>query len=242
MNPAARCQLCGNGGGADSAGMTQLTLGASARNTLSGAELRALPTAGLARYEAAIEACIKKIDGCAAADSADYDQLILQSCRAAGVQMQASDIAKKVNTKKDRTACESEIGLCMRTDNKCGADFMMCRANADFDRAFAECSTASGGCTEFNAAVRSANLSVRDTAVKNAAGLIANIVADYRAERVEKIAAANADCDAGAARDACVKSVCENNMKNKCAAGFTNEVSMANLLCKFHDTACSRLR
>jgi hypothetical protein len=235
--------MCGSGSGnANASGMTSLTLGASARNTLSAAELKALPAVGIERYQAAIDACAKKIADCTAADSADYDELIFQSCRAAGVQMQASDITKKVNVKKDKATCDAEINLCMRGAEKCGADFAGCGANADFDRAFAECSAASVECAEFAAAARGASLTVRDNAVKNAAGLIANIVAGYRMERAEKIAKANADCTNNAARDKCIESVCKNNMKNKCAADSTGEISMANLLCKYHDTACSQLK
>jgi hypothetical protein len=245
MNPAARCQLCGSSGAGSApagSGMTQLSLGASSKNTISDKELKAAPKDPSERYPWAITECLKKISGCAPEDAEDYDKLVEQSCRAAGIEMQASAAAKKLTEKKSGSACESEINLCVRDDKNCGPGFESCRADSDFDRVFSECSVAAVGCADFNAGIRGTLFAARDSAVKNAGTLIANIVARYKADREKKIADARSGCDGGAARDDCIASVCSSNMKNNCGAAFPGEKSMATLLCKFHDTACSRLK
>jgi hypothetical protein len=222
--------------------MKQLSLGASSKNTLSDKELKSAPPDPVERYAWAITACIKKVGGCTIEDSEEYDNLIEQSCRAAGIEMQAASAAKKANTKKDQSSCESEISLCVRGEKKCGAGFVSCKSDTDFDRVFSECVIASAGCGDFSAGIRAPLLSARDSSVKNAAALLATIVASHKAARESQVADARKSCEKNNSRDECVKKVCENNMRNKCAAGFAAEVSMATLLCKFHDTACGKLK
>jgi hypothetical protein len=83
----------------------------------------------------------------------------------------------------------------------------------------------------------------RDSAINSSASILASIVKGYQTARAEKLKAAKESCANGAAFNACVQSVCETNMINKCAGdGFESEKSMATLLCKFHNTACSRLK
>ncbi len=244
VNPGARCQLCGTASAGDEfgtkSGMTQLTLGAASKNTLTAAQLKSAPTSPDERYTWAINECIKKIDGCNASDTQNYDGLIEQSCRAAGIDVQMSGAQRAAGATKDGAACKSTINSCVL--NGCGTNFANCRNDSDFNRIFSGCSIAATGCTNFSAELRKSNMGIRDAAIKGSDSLIASIVAGYQTARQTKIASANADCKNGAAYDECVKSVCENNMKNKCAAGFASEVSMANQLCKFQKTACERLK
>lgn len=244
VNPGARCQLCGTASAGDEiaakSGMTQLTLGGAAKNTLTAAQLKSAPASPDERYTWAINECLKKIDGCTASNTQNYDGLIEQSCRAAGIEIQMAGAQKAAVVKKDSDTCKSEINTCVL--NGCGTGFTNCRDDNDFNRIFSSCSVAATGCTNFSAELRTTNISIRDTAVKNSDSLIKSIADGYQAARSAKIAAANADCTNNAAYDECVKSVCENNMKNKCAAGFASEVSMANQLCKFHQIACEKLR
>lgn len=244
LNPGARCQLCGTASAGDEvaakSGMTQLTLGAASRNTLTAAQLKSAPASPDERYTWAINECLKKFDGCSASDTQNYDDLIEQSCRAAGIEIQMTGAQKAASAKKDSDTCKSEINTCVL--NGCGAGFTNCRDDDDFNRIFSSCSVAATGCMNFSTELRTANMNTRDTAVKNSDSLITSIAGGYQAARAAKIAAANADCTNDAAHDECVESVCENNMKNKCAAGFSSEVSMANQLCKFHEIACEKLR
>ncbi len=244
VNPAARCQLCGTASSGDEvagkSGMTQLTLGTASKNTLTAMQLKSAPASPDERYTWAINECLKKIDGCNASDTQNYDGLIEQSCRAAGIEIQMTSAQENANVKKDGDTCKSEINSCVI--NGCGVGFTNCRDDSDFNRIFSSCSVAATGCAGFSAELRSTNINVRDTAVKNSDSLITSIAEGYKVARAAKIAAANADCTNNAAYDECVKLVCENNMRNKCAAGFSSEVSMANQLCKFHEIACESLR
>ena len=242
-NPAARCQLCGSAdAGTEKSGMTSITLGMSAKNTLSAAQLKTAPSGPAERYAWAIKECSKKITGCANDDTGDYDKLIEQSCRAASIDIQMSSAQKSSNAQKDKTTCESEINICIRDNKKCGADFSACRADDNFNRVFSECSVAATGCSQFTNTIRDNNMAVRDTAVKNSAAVIAKIVAGYKTAREAKIATAHADCKDNSAFDNCVASVCSQNMKNGCSADFPSETAMAKQLCKFQSIACERLK
>ena len=79
-NPSARCQYCGTssaGTPPTKSGMQSLSLGQSAKYTLSEKELKNAPTDPGQRYAWATEQYIKKIDGCTPDDVSDiYDKLI----------------------------------------------------------------------------------------------------------------------------------------------------------------------
>lgn len=243
INPAARCQLCGSANsGTGATGMTQLTLGAAVKNTLTAAQLKSAPSSPNERYAWAINECTKKIDGCSISDSESYDTLIEQSCRAAGLDIQMSALQESAIQKKDMATCKSEIDLCMRTDKKCGSDFSSCKTDDEFNRIFSECSVAANGCLEFYSDIRTDNLTARDTAIKNAGTIITNIVAKYKTTRENKLKIAKENCIDNYAYNECVETVCAENMKNGCGAEFPNETSMAKQLCQFHITACERLK
>ncbi len=243
INPAARCQLCGTSdAGTEASGMTSLTLGMAAKNTLTAKELKSAPINPAERYAWAIKECAKKIDGCTTDNTGEYDKLIEQSCRAASIEIQMSSAQTVSNTKKDQTTCESSINACVLSNKKCGADFSACREDNDFNRIFSECSVDATGCSQFTNAIRDTNKAARDTAIKNSAASITKIVAGYKTTRETKLATAQADCKDNAAYDTCVENVCAENMKNGCGAKYPNETSMAKQLCKFQSIACERLK
>lgn len=242
MNPAARCQLCGTAtAGAAPAGLRGVL--SANRNALTAAEIAAAPSDPGAKYAWATEQCIKKIPDCSAADvSAAYDNLIEQSCRAAGIAGDMTSILATARRAKTGPQCETDINSCIIAANRCGADMTACADNAVFDRNFAECVVAATGCDVYVADLRTKLRGDRDAAVRGRDTLLANVVAAHERARTARFVAANDGCKNNVAADACVATVCENNMKNKCAPGFESEKSMAKLLCGFHNTACDRLK
>ena len=246
-NPAARCQYCGTSSAgtppSTRTGMRSLSLGASARYTLSEDELEDAPTDPGQRYVWATEQCIKKIDGCTPDDVSDvYDKLIEQSCRAAGVSAQmTATIADANKSTANESSCRSSITACMIDANRCGANWAACEDNAAFNNFFSTCSVQATGCDAYFATIRTTLTNARDTAIENADALIANLVSGYQNAREQKLTDARAICTNNAGRDACIETVCELNMPNKCGDGYESERVNANLLCEFYDTACELL-
>jgi hypothetical protein len=245
-NPAARCQLCGTataGAPADNSGMTSVSLGISAKISFSAKELKNAPADPGARYAWAAGECIKKVTNCTVDDvSENYDKLIEQSCRAAGVSASMSNLLAAAKQTKSESSCRTDITACIVNDKHCGANYALCTDDADLSRNFAACATENNGCDEFAAGIRTTLISARDTAVANRDTLLANIVAAYQTARETKLKTATDSCKNNAAMNECITAVCNTNMKNKCAAGDSAEKSMATLLCKYHETACNRLK
>ena len=246
LNPASRCQLCGTSaaGSADTnSGMKSLSVGASSKNTLSNTELKSAPKDPGKRYAWATEECIKKVSGCTVDDVSNaYDNLIEQSCKAAGINAEMNSLMSAAKKTKTATACNSEILLCLTDTKKCNSDFSNCKTDADFNKFFSACSAQASGCDDSISTVRSNMLTERDSAVTGSENIVANIVKAYQSRRENGLESAKNSCENNNARDNCVKTVCQNNMPNKCAVGYESEKSMAILLCKFYDTACDRLK
>lgn len=246
MNPAARCQYCGTASAGEPTqdkGLRSVSVGTSAANTLSAKELQAAPSDPGRRYAWATAECIKKISGCTADDvSAAYDALIEQSCRAAGINAQMASLRAAASKTISKSACSTGITACMVDAKRCAADWRECEQNADFDKFFSDCTVESKGCDEYFAAIRTELIGARDTAIKNADTVLANIVAAYQAARATKLAAARTACTDNSGRESCIKSVCERSMRNKCGVGFESEKAAATQLCKFYDIACATLR
>lgn len=223
--------------------MRSLSLGASARYTLSEDELESAPTDPGQRYVWATEQCIKKVSGCTADDVSDvYDELIEQSCRAAGVSAQmATTIADANKNTATESGCLSTIRACLVAANRCGPDYSQCADDASFNNFFAACSVESPDCGEFVSNVRTTLIDARDTAIANAEALINNIVASYQANREQQLALAQQTCTDNSGRNACVETVCSRNMPNQCGPGFESERVNANLLCEFYTVACELL-
>lgn len=243
-NPSARCQYCGtpDAGTPPKQVMRSVSAGTSAKYNISDRELKSAPTTPGQRYAWATKQCLAKVSGCTPDDVTDiYDELIQQSCRAAGVSAQLSQTLQTTSKKKSKTTCTSDITACVIADTRCGADFHSCAENADFDKYFATCSVDSVGCDEHLAVIRTELISQRDTAVSNAASILDQIVASHQSARESKISSIKSDCANNSGRDACIARVCANNMTNGCATGYDSEKSMATELCKFYEIACATI-
>lgn len=243
-NPAARCQYCGTSSAGTpkaSTAMRSLSLGQSAKYTLSEDELEDAPTDPGQRYVWATRKCIEKVEGCTTDDVSDtYDKLIEQSCRAAGVTAQMTATIAEVNRQTtSATSCLTTIRACMIDEKRCGPDYSGCPDDASFNNFFSSCSVEATGCTDYIADIRNTITEAKDTAIANAEAFIENIVAGYQNAREQKLASANASCKNNAAREECIKTVCERNMPNKCAQD--SETKSATLLCEFYDSACEVL-
>ena len=244
-NPAARCQYCGTtDAGTPTNTMRSVSVGASAKYNLSAKELQNAPDAPSARYAWAIHQCIARVDGCTAENASDaYDSLIEQSCRAAGISAEMSALAIAAAKPASQSKCTTDITACMTEGKHCGANYAQCTDNADFDAEFTTCSVLSTGCDEYTANIRSTMITTRARFLAHAAHTTNGIVESYQNARTQKWATARAICTNNAGRDACINSVCDSNMPNKCAGGdASSEKSIAANLCKFYELACNVLK
>ena len=245
-NPAARCQYCGTSNAGTppaNSGMRSLSLGASARYTISEDELADAPTDPGQRYVWATRKCIEKIDGCTPDDVSDvYDELIEQSCRSAGV---AAKMNETISTANRQTAtassCLTQIRACMVDDKRCTANYSACENDADFDRNFSECGVSATDCDEYLSEIRTSIMSSRDTAIANADALLDAIVHNYQLAREQQLASAQNACRDNSALESCIETICERSMPNKCGVGYDSERATARLLCGFYETACETL-
>ena len=245
-NPAARCQYCGTASAGEptkSTAMKSVTAGTSAKYTISDKELKKAPKDPGERYVWGTKLCLEKVSGCTAEDVTDnYDSLIEQSCRAAGISAEMTNLAKKANTAKTQTSCSSEISTCLIDAKHCNADYKKCTDDTDFDKYFSQCSIASTGCDSFLTDIRASLISTREQKLSGADKLLKSIVAAYQEKREQKLANIQQGCKDGSAKNNCITRVCNNNMRNKCTTGFDYEKTIANELCKFYDIACNRLK
>lgn len=245
-NPAARCQYCGTSGAGVAQAVSEMrgvSVGASAKYTLTAKELKKAPTDPGARYVWATAECMKRVDGCTTDDVTDnYDKLIEQSCRAAGITAEMASLRTAATKPASKSSCQTNITSCIVAATKCNADWRACSDDAEFNKFFAACSVDATGCDEYTSDIRTTLIASRDNAIKNADNALAGIVAAYQSARESKLNAAQASCRDNAGRTACMNIVCERSMPNKCAAGFESENTMANALCKFYDVACNLLK
>lgn len=244
-NPAARCQYCGTAqaGTATTSAMRSVSVGTSTKYIITEKELKKAPDDPGQRYAWASAECLKKVEGCTTDDIEEtYDSLIEQSCTAAGISAQMATLQAAARKTKTQASCNTDITACLIADTKCGADYSACEEDADFDKFFSACSVEATGCDSFISDIRTKLIAARDSAIKNADTLLATIVASYQDARANKLAAAKESCTNNAGREACIQTVCERSMTNKCAAGYESEKSMATQLCKFYDLACDTLK
>lgn len=245
-NPAARCQYCGTASaGAPTAGdaMRSVSVGTSAKYSFTDKELKKAPSDPGARYAWATAECIKKVSGCTPDDVTDnYDTLIEQSCKAAGITAQMESLRASAAKTKTKSVCKTDIQSCVIDAKRCGPDYSACADNANFDKFFAGCSVEATGCGDHLTTIRTELIAARDTTIKNADAIIESIVASYQSEREKKLNAAKANCTDNAGRENCINTVCERSMANKCGPGYAAERSMATQLCKFFDLACDTLK
>lgn len=245
-NPAARCQYCGSaaaGKPSKSTAMKSITAGSSARYNISDKELKNAPSEPGERYVWATRICLGKVTDCTADDvSENYDSLIEQSCTAAGISAQMSNLTQKSRKQKTQNECSNDIGACITNDKHCSGDYKNCESDADFDRNFSDCVIAANGCDSFSGAIRSTLISTRDKIFANADAILANIVAAYQKTRENKLKNTETACRDSSGKNKCIATVCNNNMPHKCDVGYEYENGLASELCKFYDVACDRLR
>lgn len=243
-NPAARCQYCGTASAGDatkSGTMRNVSVGLSTKYTVSDKELKKAPKDPGERYVWGTRLCIEKLPDCTPDDVSDvYDSLIEQSCKAAGITTEITNLAKKTNSAKTQTNCATEIESCVTDTKRCRADFSNCKNESDFDKYFSECGVLSNGCESFLTNIRKSLIASRKTSMANSEKLLNNIVTTYQNNRKQRLTTAQTGCKNNKATNDCVKRVCENNMRKKCAD--KNEQAAAQSLCKFYDTACERLK
>ncbi len=245
-NAAARCQYCGTataGTPSNKNEMRSVSVGASAKYNIDEKELKKAPKDPGERYSWATKLCLKKVSGCSTDDVSEiYDPLIEQSCKAAGVSAQFTQTLEQVNKKKTKTACTSEIQSCLIDDNRCMADFRNCEADTDFDKFFSQCGVVASGCDEHISTIRDEMIADRDSAIKNADSILAQIVAAYTKARDTKLNKIKNGCRDNSARDNCIKTVCANNMPHKCTNDYEEtEKVMATDMCKFYEIACETI-
>ena len=245
-NPAARCQYCGSNAAGEptkSTAMRSVSAGSFAKYNISDKELKKAPKDAGERYVWATELCLKKVSGCTPDDVTDnYDALIEQSCKAAGISAEMSNLFEKAKETKSQTSCSNEITTCVIDAKRCTAGYKKCESDTDFDKYFSECSIAATGCDSFLKTIRSNLIASRDTAFRNADQLLQNVVLAYQKARENKLTSTRNACKDNSAKEQCIANVCENNMRNKCALGYEWEETLANQLCKFYDVACDRLK
>lgn len=245
-NPAARCQYCGSaaaGKPSKSTAMKSITAGSSARYNISDKELKNAPSEPGERYVWATRICLGKVTGCTTDDvSENYDSLIEQSCTAAGISAQMSNLTQKSRKQKTQNECSNDIGACITNDKHCSGDYKNCESDADFDRNFSDCVIAANGCDSFSGAIRSTLISTRDKIFANADAILANIVAAYQKTRENKLKNTETACRDSSGKNKCIATVCNNNMPHKCDVGYEYENGLASELCKFYDVACDRLK
>ena len=77
---------------------------------ISDKELKKAPADPAERYAWAAQLCLQKVSGCTTDDVADnYDSLIEQSCKAAGISAQMASLSEKAAKARTKTSCASEI-------------------------------------------------------------------------------------------------------------------------------------
>ena len=254
-NPAARCQYCGtaDAGEPNDAGMRAVSVGTSARFSISSRELKNAPTDPGERYVWASKKCIALVSGCTADDVSDvYDPLIEQSCTAAGISSQMSALFASARQTKTSATCKSEITSCMVANNKCTSRYSGCAEDSDFNKFFSECSVLANGCDAYLTDIRETITKSRDTAIKNAEETLLAIVQSYRESRANRLAAIKKSCENQSALNACISSICSRSMPNQCDATRDKtesyqkivkaEIVIATQLCQFIDIACSTLK
>lgn len=244
-NPAARCQYCGtsDAGEPNDVGLRAVSVGTSTKYNISSRDLKGAPTDPGERYVWASKKCMAIVDGCTADDISDtYDSLIEQSCIAAGINAQMAVLFENARKTKTDAACKSEITACMVGGAKCTPQYAACATDADFDKFFSECSIASVGCDAYLANIRSELMTARDRTIKNAENTLLAIVQSYRDAREKRLAAITKSCKDNSGRNACITSICNRSMPNRCDAAYPAEIAMATQLCGFYDTACATLK
>ena len=243
-NPAARCQYCGtaDAGLPAASAMKSVTAGASSKNTISAKELKNAPTDPGERYVWATKLCLSKVQNCTAEDVTEaYDPLIEKSCTAAGISNDMATLQKKAaNSEKSKTVCTNEISVCITKPEKCDSNFSKCADEAQFNNFFAACAAQTSGCTNSIDAARDTIATNRTSTLNATDSNLTAIVASYQNARSQKMASIKTNCENNTDYENCVKNACKTNTNNNC--GTDAEQTIANNLCQFYKTACTKVK
>ena len=243
-NPAARCQYCGtaDAGLPTANAMKSVTTGASSKNTISAKELKNAPTDPGERYVWATKACLAKVQNCTAEDVTEtYDPLIEKSCTAAGISNDMATLQKKAaKSEKSKTVCTNEISVCITKPEKCDSDFSKCADDAQFNNFFATCAAQASGCTNSIDAARDTIATNRTSTLNATSSNLEAIIASYQNARSQKMASIKTNCQDNTDFDNCVKNACASHTNNNC--GSEAEQTIANNLCQFYKTACTKVK
>ena len=258
---AARCVVCGTtaaatqnnlleqyrfGGGVR--GLTPLSVGYTSSAVL---DMRGAPTDPGKRYAWAAEECMKKNSGCTIDDvEKNYDKLMEQSCRAALSEKEyEAAFAELRRNRKTESGCRSDLMNCMARDNRCGANFASCEAEAEFDRNFSACTidTDCGSLTrDFAtnrdplAVIKSEIRSSRDSYFASRAAQLKDLIAAHQSARDRKVAAVREDCASGVLKDTCVANMC--GLISSDCMDVPARRALAFTVCAYVDVACGRIK
>lgn len=229
MNPAARCQYCGNSGAGTppaQKGLKNISVGQSSKYALSDKELAVAPSDPGRRYIWATTECIKKVGNCTADDVSNiYDKLIEQSCKAAGADMQIDRAVADIGQKPSEYKCKQTLEICM--NKKCGTNFETCKTDSDIDRAASECATDATGCDEYVQGIKQDFKNARAKADANNEAAIQALVKSYQDGRETKLNKIVADCKNDATKRACIETY-QGTIGNHAAT----------LICEYYKSAC----
>lgn len=240
-NPAARCQYCGTtDAGTPASNMKSISTGASSKNTISAKDLKKAPSDPGERYVWATKLCLEKIQNCTEDDVSEaYDPLIEKSCTAAGISNDMARLQKKAATNnKSATTCSNEISTCLTAADKCDSDFSKCSDDSDFDKFFASCSSRATGCTNFISKSRDEIDTMRKSALDATSSNIDAIVTARKNAREQKMSSIKSGCSKNTDFEKCIETVCKNNTIDNCQS----DKRIANALCEFHKTACTKIK
>jgi len=194
------------------------------------------------RYQWAAAECMKLLPGCTPADvSRHYDDLIEQSCIAAGAQATIVRTMREAEAaRKTEDACNTDITICLMADAGCARDWARCTVDADFDRIFASCisSTECGHLTNLTQIKANAQRTRDDYFAARSANLEA-LVAQHSAARQAELDRVVQECRDGTVKQACIATFC-SSMPNQCRDGRV-ETQWATNMCRFADLACDRI-
>ncbi len=244
-NTIARCQYCGT----SAAGvpptknvMKSVSAGSSTKYNISDKELKKAPTDAGERYAWATLQCLQKLSDCTINDVEEaYDPLIETACAGASAIAGMADMIAELHSEQSASVCSATVRNCMLGADRCGFGFDKCFDDTNFDREFSTCLLSAPKCDAHSTVIRSELLASRKSTMESIDAALDALISGYRTARESQISKIKSDCQSGALRDKCIETVCATNMPNKCAAGFDTEKSMATDLCKFYDTACTRI-
>lgn len=243
-NPGARCQYCGtaDAGTPPNSKMKSVAAGASSKNTISAKDLKKAPTDPGDRYVWATRLCLEIVPNCSADDVSEaYDPLIERSCTAAGINADMDKLQKKAATNtKTATGCINEITVCVTAADKCDTDFSKCKDDETFNNFFGSCSSRATGCTAFLNKARDELTSSRTSTLNATEGNIEAIVNSHKKARETELASIKSNCSENTEFDKCVTTVCANNTNDNC--GSNSGKTIANSLCAFYKTACTKIK